>query len=186
VDMEVEAVPGLKMRGTIERIAPQSTIRNGIKGFATRILLNQIDPRVRPGMTANLTIPISTAENVVTVPLAAVFTDMGERYIWVVKDGGDNGAQYERRSVSIGVADFSMVEIQSGLKAGERVALESPPAKVVEALGLGNDKKTTAGSGLGPISNRPPAASVGAGSVAMKTNVLAAATNRLAAPVAKP
>ena len=133
VTMEVEAVPGLKLKGTIERIAPQATVRNGIKGFATRILLRTVDVRIRPGMTANVSIPVGAAANVSAVPLAAVFSEMGERYVWVVTEAGED-FRYERRSVTIGVADYSSVEIQSGLKPGEMVALESPPAKVLEAL----------------------------------------------------
>src|SRR5258707_12486378 len=50
VDLEVEAVPGLKFKGLVDRIAPQATIKNNIKGFETQILLKAIDPRVRPGM----------------------------------------------------------------------------------------------------------------------------------------
>lgn len=122
VGIEVEAVSGLRLKGEIERIAPQATIRNSIKGFATRIVLKNLDPRVRPGMTANLTIPVASAKNVVSVPLAALFTEMGERYVLV-----KNGAGFERRPVAIGVADFFYVEIQQGLKAGEMVALEQPP-----------------------------------------------------------
>lgn len=133
VNLEVEAVPGLKMIGTIERIAPQATVRNGIKGFATRILITEIDPRVRPGMTANISIPVASASNVTTVPLAAVFSEQGERYVWVISDMEED-FRYERRTVKIGVADYALVEIQTGLKAGETVALEAPPAKILEML----------------------------------------------------
>src|SRR5437879_996464 len=45
VDVAVEAVPGLKITGTVERIAPQATIRNNIKGFAARILLKDVEDR---------------------------------------------------------------------------------------------------------------------------------------------
>jgi len=133
VSMEVEAVPGLKFKGTIERIAPQATVRNGIKGFATRIDLTTIDPRIRPGMTANISIPVAAAANVSAVPLAAVFSDMGDHYVWIVTQNG-GAYHYERRPVTVGIADYSMAEIQSGIKPGETVALESPPAKVLEAL----------------------------------------------------
>jgi HlyD family secretion protein len=122
VEIEVEAVQGLKLKGIIERIAPQATIKNGIKGFATRIQLKSLDERVRPGMTANLSIPIASAENVMSVPLAAIFSEQGERYAWV-----KNGAVFERKEVQIGVADFFSVEVKAGLKAGELVALEPPP-----------------------------------------------------------
>src|SRR5881409_2814792 len=98
VDVQVEAVPGLKITGTVERIAPQATIKNNIKGFAARILLKDVDPRVRPGMTANVQIPVASADNVVAVPLAAVFTETNpetgqtEHYVLAKMEDG-----FERR-----------------------------------------------------------------------------------------
>src|SRR6266700_2645256 len=71
VDVQVESVPGLRMTGVIDRIAPQATVKNNLKGFAGRIVIKDIDPRVRPGMTANLSIPVAAADNVLSVPLAA-------------------------------------------------------------------------------------------------------------------
>ena len=127
VEVAVEAVPGLTVSGKVERIAPQATIRNNIKGFAVRILLQAVDRRIRPGMTANIKIPVASADAVVAVPLAAVFTERDpqtlktERYVYV-----KNGKEFERRLVSIGVADFFFAEVQSGLAAGEWVSLEAP------------------------------------------------------------
>jgi RND family efflux transporter MFP subunit len=177
VDMEVEAVPGLKMKGKIQRIAPQATVRNGIKGFATRILLTNIDPRVRPGMTANLSIPVANAANVMTVPLAAVFTEMGERYCWLVKDNGNGESQYEKRPVTIGVADYANVEIQTGLKSGEQVSLEQPPAKVLE--NLAKEVKPIAAAPASGITNT---SAIAKGEIlpVSRTNLMAATTNRVA------
>lgn len=122
-DLEVEAVPGLKFKGIVDRIAPQATIKNNIKGFATQILLTNIDRRVRPGMTANLSISLASAENVVAVPLAAVFTEMNERYVYVKKED----ESYEIRPIHIGVADYQYAEILDGVTAGETVSLVRPP-----------------------------------------------------------
>jgi len=127
VQVEVEAVQDLEVVGTVERIAPQATIKNNLKGFSARILLRDIDPRVRPGMTANIKIPVASAADVVAVPLAAVFTETNpetgdtERYVYVAKDD-----DFERRPVLIGVSDFFYAEVQKGLTAGETVALELP------------------------------------------------------------
>jgi RND family efflux transporter MFP subunit len=107
VDVQVEAVAGLKMIGKVERIAPQATIKNNIKGFAVRILLQNVDGRVRPGMTANIQIPVAAAADVVAVPLAAVFTERNpgtqqtERYVYVAKNN-----RFERRPIQIGVSDY--------------------------------------------------------------------------------
>ena len=127
VEITIEAVAGLKLHGTVERISPQATIKNNIKGFAARILLKNDDPRVRPGMTANVKIPVASAENVAAVPLAAVFTEkqgdsnQRERFVYV-----QQGEAFEKRNVKVGVSDYFYAEIQDGLKEGEVVALEMP------------------------------------------------------------
>jgi len=146
VEVEVEAVQGLQVVGTVERIAPQATIKNNIKGFATRILLQEIDPRVRPGMTANIKIPVASADNVLAVPLAAVFTEPNpetgeiERSVYVKK-----GDDFERRSVQVGVSDFFYAEVQSGLAPGDVVSLELPK------------------SAQGKVAKAPPTMRAGAG-----------------------
>src|SRR5262245_34884956 len=43
VDIQVESVPGLKMKGHMERIATQAFIKKGIKGFATREDIQDIE-----------------------------------------------------------------------------------------------------------------------------------------------
>ena len=130
VDVSIEAVIGLKVSGKVERIAPKATIRNGIKGFGARILLTEIDPQIQPGMTAKISIPVVSAENALSVPLAAVFTEENGRYVYVVKDG-----VYEQRFVEVGVSDYKFAEILSGIAAGDIVAIEMPPedAEIKEA-----------------------------------------------------
>jgi RND family efflux transporter MFP subunit len=142
VEVEVEAVPGLQVVGTVERVAPQATIKNNIKGFATRILLRNVDKAIRPGMTANIRIPVASADDVVSVPLAAVFTEIDpdtgarDRYVYV-----RHGKEYERRPVQVGVSDLFHAEIQTGVRAGEAVALEVPQEvldRQVEQVAQGN------------------------------------------------
>lgn len=129
VNVELEAVPGLKSVGTVDRVAPQATIRNGIKGFSTRILLKNPDEQVRPGMTANLSIPLLSADNVLAVPLAAVFTEQGAHFVYVQK-----GTSYVRQSVQIGVADYDFAEVQSGLSGGEIISLIKPEGEIQDAV----------------------------------------------------
>jgi RND family efflux transporter MFP subunit len=142
VDVEVDSVPGLKMEGVVERIAPQATVKNSLKGFSARIALKKIDPRVRPGMTANVSIPIASAIDVLSIPLAAVFTDNGERFAYVKKD-----EVMERRVIQIGVTDYSFAEVTGGLITGEIVSLEQPADVEKNESGTGKksaDKKSSA------------------------------------------
>lgn len=148
VEVAVEAVAGLTVTGVVERIAPQATIKNNIKGFAARILLRNVDPRVRPGMTANIKIPVASADNVLAVPLAAVFTEKDpetgqyERFVYVVRNGA-----FEKRPVKVGVSDYFFAEIQEGLSPGETVAIEMP-RELLAALGadrLGAGERASGG-----------------------------------------
>lgn len=134
VQILVEAVAGLNVKGQVDRIAPQATIKHGIKGFAVRIVLQELDPRIQPGMTANITIPVTTAEGVLAVPLSAVFTERNDqmqrmdRFVYVKQ-----GARFERRPVQIGVSDISFAEVLDGLQIGEVVSVEKPdPSNVVD------------------------------------------------------
>lgn len=129
VDISIESVPGLRLKGVVERIAPQTTMKNNIKGYAARIALKDLDARVLPGMTANLSIPIKSSDNALSVPLAAVFTEQGERFVFVKK-----AEKFERRVVQIGINDFEFAEVLSGLDTNEVVSLELPPGETLNRL----------------------------------------------------
>ena len=164
VEVTVEAVPGLKVVGKVERIAPQAMIKNNIKGFPARVLLKDVDQRVRPGMTANISIPVASADDVLAAPLAAVFTEFNpdtkqvERFAWV-----QLGEEWERRPIHIGVSDYFFAEITQGLQPGDVVALEDKsrsgavrktPAATGNRTG-GSSVTTTASS---PVAISRPAA----------------------------
>lgn len=176
VEVAVEAVSGLKVTGVVERIAPQATIRNNIKGFAARILLENVDQRIRPGMTANIKIPVDSAENVLAVPLAAVFTERNpdsglyERFVYVSRNG-----QLEKRGVKVGVSDYFYAEIQDGLVPGEVVALEVPPEVAEQAK--------AAAQAAAPAPGRTATPTLRA---AVGTPGATNGTNRAAAPVVAP
>jgi HlyD family secretion protein len=147
VEVTVEAVAGLRVTGVVERISPQATIKNNIKGYPARILLKNVDARIRPGMTANVRIPVATAANVTSVPLEAVFTERNpdtaqmERFVYI-----KNGDGFEKRNVKVGISDYFFAEIQSGLSAGEVVSLEMPKDEQVKKIEQLATRPTTLGS----------------------------------------
>ena len=149
VDVQVESMPGLKLKGLVERIAPQTTIKNNIKGYAVRIAMKGLDARVLPGMTANVSIPVASSENALALPMAAVFSEQGERFVFVKKDD-----RFERRPVQIGVADYDYAEVLNGVTEGEIVSLETPPGETAIKLaqkpaGDGTNRVLSTGSASG-------------------------------------
>ena len=158
VEIEVEAVAGLKLAGRLDRIAPQATIRNGIKGFSTRIIVkNDEKSGLRPGMTANLNIPLQSANDVIAIPLAAVFTDKGERFAY-----SKEGEKFVRVPILIGVSDYDYAEVTKGLQGGETVSLVTPAedaGQVQQAFGAAAKPGGAGGKGGG----KPPGGGPGKG-----------------------
>jgi HlyD family secretion protein len=161
VEVTVEAVAGLRATGTVERISPQAIIKNNIKGYPARIVLKNVDERIRPGMTANVKIPVASADNVTAVPLAAVFTEKTsedgpmERFVYV-----QQGDTFEKRNVKVGVSDFFYAEIQDGLKEGEIVTLEIPKDEREKKAKQTAVQKKSAGGDTGAAAGKPaPSAS---------------------------
>jgi multidrug efflux pump subunit AcrA (membrane-fusion protein) len=60
VQFTADSIRGEPMDATISFIAPISVIKNSVKGYQVRATIEKPDPRLRPGMTAQLIIPIST------------------------------------------------------------------------------------------------------------------------------
>jgi hypothetical protein len=77
-------------------------------------------------MTANMVIPLQSAENAVAIPLAAVFSEENDRYTFVQNANGD----FEVRPIRIGVADFQYAEVLNGLQSGDVVSLVRPEKPV--------------------------------------------------------
>lgn len=66
-------------------------------------------------------VPLGSAENVLAIPITAVFDERGTKIAYVRNEEGS-----ERREVSVGLSDLALVEIQSGLSEGEEVLLAKP------------------------------------------------------------
>jgi len=120
----VDPLPDENFAGKIHTIAPTATVKQNVKGFLVEMVIPEPDSRLKPGMTANVVIPIDVRENVLCVPLAAVFSEPDRSKVVYIHNG--EGVDPEKRSVQIGVANLDFVEIESGLTENEAVMLTRP------------------------------------------------------------
>lgn len=72
-------------------------------------------------MTAEVELVLERVENVLQVPIAAVFAEQEKTYCWRM-----NGSAPERVSVKVGRMNEKRVEIVAGLAEGDRVLLAPP------------------------------------------------------------
>jgi RND family efflux transporter MFP subunit len=115
--------PDVLFSGTVIEIDPSSTANDGVVNYKITVSINDATVHgVRPGMNANMTIVAWQHAGVLAIPKTALITRNDGTYVRIVLD--DANDKFEERKVVTGLlGDGNMIEITSGLKAGERVAL---------------------------------------------------------------
>jgi HlyD family secretion protein len=114
----VDAFPGQRFRGRVERIAPRGVNNQNVVTFEVKIaVLGRNKDRLRPEMTANVEIVTTEKDDALLVPAAAVVRSRNERLVTVVLPDGTT----EERTVETGLADATRVEVTAGLAEGESV-----------------------------------------------------------------
>ena len=108
------------LTGTVTAIAPvaeDSSSSDGVVSYAVTVALNAPPASLRPGMTADVTITTASASGVLAVPAAAIRGTNGNYTVLVMTATGTP----ESRPVTVGLMTSSLVEIKSGLNAGDVV-----------------------------------------------------------------
>jgi len=126
VSIHMDAIADRQFSGKIENISTIATsdFTGGWpfpRNFDLRIALDQTDPRLKPGMTAKLTVVVERIPNAITLPAQASFQKSGQAvaYVW-------DGSKFQERPIEVGRRSGDRVLVVKGLKPEERVALKDP------------------------------------------------------------
>ncbi len=105
--------------------------RSQMKVFECRVVLDETDLSLRPGMTAQISIITHYDPEALVVPLEAIFRREGEPMVFTL-DGGPREVP-----VVLGADNGSYVVIQEGIELGTLVALRDPftPLEAIESAG---------------------------------------------------
>lgn len=119
VSVTFDAFPGDTRSATVSSVDPAATIESNVVNYKIKALLSDTE-KVRPGMTANMTIVTAQVPQVLVIPGRMITTVDGVATVQVVTD--ERKQKTASRTVTTGLrGDGDMVEIQSGLTEGERV-----------------------------------------------------------------
>jgi multidrug efflux pump subunit AcrA (membrane-fusion protein) len=135
----IEALGGRKVAAHVREVAILSTSNSGVVSYDVTFQLDQMEPGLKPGMSATAEVIVKQAEGV-NVPTSAISGGT----VTVLRGGKD-----VRRPVVTGLAGNSTTIILSGLNAGEVVVLPSStstPGAAGSRLGTG---RGLGGGGLG-------------------------------------
>ena len=129
VTVHLDAIPDRQFTGKIDEISTIASEDYSAgwpipRNFNLRITLDQLDPRLRPGMTAQITIIVDRILDVLIIPVHATFQKEGETfaYVW-------DGSKFRQQVVEVSKRSGDRVVIGKGLQTGDRVALQDPTAE---------------------------------------------------------
>ncbi len=116
--MTMDAVPAKTYQAQVVSIGPVGTVSSGVVNYPVTVNITNADADVKPGMTANLAIEVNRRENVLLIPNRAVRTQGNQKTVAVVRDG-----KSVQTPVTTGLSNDQFVEITSGLREGDVVAM---------------------------------------------------------------
>jgi len=125
----LDAIADRQFTGKIEHIGTIATADFSAgwpipQNFDLEIVLDQNDPRLKPGMTVAITVIVNRIPNAITIPAQASFVRSGQTVAYVWK-----GAKFEERPIQIERRSRDRIQVANGLKPGEQVALKDPSGK---------------------------------------------------------
>ena len=135
------------LTGTVTAIAPvaETSTSGGVVSYAVTVSLQAPPPSLRPGMTADVTVTTASASGVLAVPAAAIRGTSGNYNVLVLTAAGTA----EARPVTVGLMTSSLVEIKSGLNAGDVVITGTASQQRTTTGGQGGNGIVVPGGGGG-------------------------------------
>jgi RND family efflux transporter MFP subunit len=129
VTLQLDAIADRQFTGRVERIGTIATSDFSAgwpipRNFDLEINIDQADTRLKPGMTAQISVIVDRVQDAIAIPAQASFVRSGQTvaYVW-------DGSKFQERPIQIERRSRDRILISSGLKSGDLVALKDPSGK---------------------------------------------------------
>jgi RND family efflux transporter MFP subunit len=117
VSIALDAFPERRFQGSVEEITLSNVEEvSGRVRYKVRVRLEKADVPLRLGMTGTANFILARKDHVLTLPGSVVIERDNEAFVFVVEDG-----KARQRPLRLGLRNEELVEVASGLQAGERV-----------------------------------------------------------------
>ena len=126
VVVRADAVPDKEMVGKIGDISALARVDFSNwppqRNFDMVVQIDQIDPRLRPGMNTTVRVAVDRVADAILLPARALFEKQGRSVAYVQRSRGG----WEERVVQIARRGQEQLVVREGVQPGERVALKDP------------------------------------------------------------
>ena len=129
--VRLEAVPGRDFKARIEKISLLARVDFASgwpppRNFDLGLILLEVDPRIRTGMTAVARIATQRVPNVVLVPSEMIFQRDGSPVVYKLA-----GSAFDELRVQVSRRGKEQAIVTSGVAPGDRIATRRPPPDLI-------------------------------------------------------
>lgn len=142
VTITSDALGGEILKSKVDRVSPAAEVINNISIFKVSTLLDNRDGKLKPGMSADISILISSDKGII-LPSKAVSTVRTRSYVKVYEED-----EIKTKRVTAGADDGINIVVLEGLAEGEIVVV---PGTGTAGFSLTGSSQTTSGTSVIPI-----------------------------------
>jgi multidrug resistance efflux pump len=133
--VKIEAVPGKDFAAKVDLISVLARVdfSSGwppVRNFDLGLVLDERDPRIRPGMTATARIAADRLPNVTLVPAEAIFQKDGRPVVYRL-----NGSKFDEQSIEVVRRGREQAAVSAGVKPGDKLAIRRPEPELIRRKG---------------------------------------------------
>ena len=133
--VKIEAVPGKDFAAKVELISVLARVdfSSGwppVRNFDLGLVLDERDPRIRPGMSATARIAADKLPNSTLVPAEAIFQKDGRPVVYKL-----NGSKFDEQPIEIVRRGREQAAVSAGVKAGDKLAVRRPEPELIRRKG---------------------------------------------------
>jgi len=133
--LTLDAYPDTKIKATVEHIYYESQTVNNVTVYLVDLIAKEVPDFFRSGMNASVDFIVEDKENILTIPVEAVFKD-GESFVYIKQE---KGKEPLRARVTLGIADDKNVEVVSGVNENDKIVVKSKAYSLPKSSSAGSN-----------------------------------------------
>jgi len=132
----LDAYPDTKIKAAVEHIYYESQTVNNVTIYPVDLILQEVPQFFRSGMNASVDFIQQDKENILLIPVDAVYKENAETY---VLQRQNNGKEPLKTAVKLGVTDEKNIEVISGINEKDRIIAKTKKYSLPKASAAGTN-----------------------------------------------